>query len=602
MIRRSGTEAAHEPSEEAQLRGFVVGGRYRLETPIGTGGMATVWKATHLALNRRVAVKFIDRPAHTARTRERFLREARVAAAVHHRNVVDIIDFGTTDDGRPYMVMELLVGETLADRMDRAPPLGVGSALAIMARLLSGLGAVHDAGIVHRDLKPENVFLVADPDGVFPKLLDFGVSRAVAKAGNLESVYPTTDNAIVGTPQYMSPEQARGLKDLDHRADLWSAGVMLFELLTGRLPFDAEVVGDVLIMVATSEPPDFAELRPDLAGPLEHVVKRAMSRRRHARYQDAREMRADLLSAGASLARGSSPPAARRQSLPAHTQPGVPRLRADELLDALGDVYEPGDSGLHDFLRRRRATEGSGPRDRTEPDLPVGLDDSQDVPARRGDRARMTGERSGLRSNRPRPRRAELDDTEPRLPSARPPPVPAVAVPAPRPRAPVPVGVIASALMAAALVGVAGWLWLQRTPPEVAATRVAAVPPEPALVEVVLEGLPPGATVRVDGQERPEGSPLILPRSERDHHLEVVDAFGRRWSAVHPARRDGRYRVRLEGPLPEPSPEPSPEVAPERPAVPDPRDLARPQRPVERDEPPVEVPAPAEGLLRDPGF
>ncbi|MCZ7680636.1 MAG: serine/threonine protein kinase [Sandaracinaceae bacterium] len=143
---------------------------------------------------------------------------------------------GTDEDGRPFMVMELLVGRPLSARLEVAPAVGVEEAVGIMARVLSGLAAVHDAKIIHRDLKPENVFLVEDEEGVSPKLLDFGVSRALDSRGGLQSVLPTVENAIVGTPHYMSPEQARGLRTVDHRSDLWSAGVMLFELLTGTLP------------------------------------------------------------------------------------------------------------------------------------------------------------------------------------------------------------------------------------------------------------------------------------------------------------------------------------------------------------------------------
>lgn len=268
--------------------------------------MATVWEATHLALNRRVAVKLVHLPGVSpAQARERFLREARVAAAVRHRNVVDILDFGTDEDGRPFMVMELLVGRPLSGRLEEAPIVGVEEAVHIMAGVLSGLAAVHDAAIIHRDLKPENVFLVEDEEGVSPKLLDFGVSRALDSRGGLKSVLPTVENAIVGTPHYMSPEQARGLRTVDHRSDLWSAGVMLFELLTGTLPFDGDASGDVIIRIATSAPPRLSVLRAELAGPLERLVDRALSRVPGDRFPTARAMHSALLVAAAGAGAGA---------------------------------------------------------------------------------------------------------------------------------------------------------------------------------------------------------------------------------------------------------------------------------------------------------
>jgi serine/threonine protein kinase len=280
----------------------LIGDRYRLERAIASGGSATIWEAKHLALHRSVALKFIAIAGTPSKVRERFLREARAAAAVRHRNVVDILDFGTAEDGRPFMAMELLVGETLATRMERSPP-NPAEAVRIVAQILSGLAAVHDAGLVHRDLKPENVFLAEDADGVIPKLLDFGVSRAMDPRGVLKSVLPTVENLIVGTPHYMAPEQARALSTIDHRADIWSVGVIAFELFTGVLPFDADAIGDVIIQVATKTPPDLALLRPDLAGPLTDVVKKAMTRDPELRWQSARQMRSALLSAAGQTAR-----------------------------------------------------------------------------------------------------------------------------------------------------------------------------------------------------------------------------------------------------------------------------------------------------------
>src|SRR6185369_7268774 len=150
--------------------------------------------------------------------RERFLNEAKVAASIRHRNVVDILDFGVTDAGEAYMVLEYLHGESLADRMARPPALNLGEIVNVAVLTLSGLSAVHTAGVVHRDIKPENVFLVEDEDGWYPKLLDFGVSKQQQTEGSIARPL-TQEGMLVGTPQYMAPEQARGLRDVDARAD-----------------------------------------------------------------------------------------------------------------------------------------------------------------------------------------------------------------------------------------------------------------------------------------------------------------------------------------------------------------------------------------------
>jgi hypothetical protein len=287
--------------------GTVVGGKYRLEAPIGRGGMASVWRATHTTLEHSLAVKLLE-TFGTAREKmaKRFLREAKLAAGLQHRNVVHILDYGVMDDGQPFMAMELLEGTNLQDRFDNGPPLSPVELLDIVASVLSGLAVVHDAGIVHRDIKPDNIFLVRDPDGDYPKLLDFGISRGVEGDGLDARV--TNTGAVVGTPYYMSPEQARGVKDLDHRTDLWSVGIMLYEGLTGDVPFIAENMGDVLIQVATTDAPSLAEARPDLPDEIVSVVDRALIRDRSKRWNDARSLRAAVLAAKEALKNGTGTP------------------------------------------------------------------------------------------------------------------------------------------------------------------------------------------------------------------------------------------------------------------------------------------------------
>ncbi|MFK7991262.1 MAG: serine/threonine-protein kinase [Sandaracinaceae bacterium] len=270
--------------------GTIIGGKYRLEEPIGQGGMATVWRATHTTLDRAVAVKFLEAVGtQSQQLAARFLQEAKLAAGLRHRHVVDIVDFGVEEE-QPYMVMEHLEGASLADRYADGPPVADVELIEIVCMVLSGLAAVHDAGILHRDVKPENIFLVADADGQYPKLLDFGVSRGLGGGHRF-----TKTGAVVGTPQYMSPEQARGKRDVDHRSDLYAVGTLLYEGFTGEVPFDSENPGDVLIMVATENHVPLVDFRPDLPSGIHDVVERALKKRPDERFSDAREMRNALM-------------------------------------------------------------------------------------------------------------------------------------------------------------------------------------------------------------------------------------------------------------------------------------------------------------------
>ena len=197
-----------------QESGTVVGERYQLVQKIGEGGLASVWEAQHLTLNSKIAVKFLHRTGPMqSEPSQRFLREARVAASVRHRNVVEIIDFGFAEGEIPYMVMEFLHGKSLGQYLEQKGKLPFDEAAGIVAGTLRGLTAVHTAGLVHRDIKPDNIFLVDDPEeGSYPKLVDFGLSR---RAGRSDM---TAEGTLMGTPQYMSPEQASGHTDLDARA------------------------------------------------------------------------------------------------------------------------------------------------------------------------------------------------------------------------------------------------------------------------------------------------------------------------------------------------------------------------------------------------
>jgi len=200
--------------------GLVLDNRYRLERPLGEGGMGTVWVGTQLALQREVAVKSLHSTAPAQRTRLR--REALALAAVHHPAIVEVYDYGETAGGMPYVVMELVRGESIAARLDRVGAFSAEDAVILVLPLLEGLAVAHRAGVVHRDIKPDNVVLTAGPSGLLAKLLDFGIARVERSVdGRL-----TTDGSFVGTPAYMAPEQMRG-GETDERVDVWGMGTLL---------------------------------------------------------------------------------------------------------------------------------------------------------------------------------------------------------------------------------------------------------------------------------------------------------------------------------------------------------------------------------------
>jgi serine/threonine-protein kinase len=233
----------------------LVAGKYQLVRLIGRGGMGSVWEARHVSLGTPSAIKFIESEyADSQEARSRFDKEAKAAATIQSKHAIQIFDHGMTDDGKPYIVMELLQGEPLDKVIDRGP-LSLQETARIIQQVCRGLARAHERGIVHRDLKPENIFLVKTPDDDEPiaKVLDFGIAKIQSKNSGLTS--STKTGAVLGTPFYMSPEQARGLRNVDYRADIWSLGVIAFRCVTGKLPFDGESVGDLLVKICTAPIP-----------------------------------------------------------------------------------------------------------------------------------------------------------------------------------------------------------------------------------------------------------------------------------------------------------------------------------------------------------
>ena len=266
----------------------VLAGRYRLEERLGQGGMGAIWRAEHLVLQAPVAVKLIDREAVPDEdTLARFLREAKSAAALRSPHVVQIIDYGV-EGPIPFMVMELLEGENLAQRLKKLRRLSRQETARVLTHVGRAVGRAHEAGIVHRDLKPENVFLVQNEDDEIAKVLDFGVAKVEQAALGPEGTRTRT-GSILGTPYYMSPEQAQGNKTVDSRSDLWSLGVIAFECLTGKRPFYSDGLGDLVLTFCVRDLPIPSDVAPVPLG-FDAWFAKACARDPENRFQSAREL------------------------------------------------------------------------------------------------------------------------------------------------------------------------------------------------------------------------------------------------------------------------------------------------------------------------
>jgi len=271
---------------------LVIADRYRLERKIGQGGMGSVWLARHLGLDIPCAVKFIEGDyAALPEAQARFNREAKAAAALRSPHVVQILDHGVWD-GTPYMAMELLEGEDLGKRLTRVGRMSPQDIGVIITQVARALTKAHAAGIVHRDLKPDNIFLVHDDDREIAKVLDFGIAKS--NTGGIDGSNTKT-GAMLGTPYYMSPEQAQGVKAVDHRSDLWSLAVIVYQALTGKLPFESEALGDLLVKIIVQPIPVPSQVAPDVPAPFDRWWAKAASRDPAQRYQSAKEF-ADGLS------------------------------------------------------------------------------------------------------------------------------------------------------------------------------------------------------------------------------------------------------------------------------------------------------------------
>jgi serine/threonine protein kinase len=373
----------------------LIAGKYEVLRLIGRGGMGSVWEGRHVTLGTRVAIKFIDSEyAESKEARSRFDTEARAAAALQSKHAIQIYDHGVTDDQRPYMVMELLTGEPLDERIDRVGRISLPETARILAQVCRALQRAHEAGIIHRDLKPENIFLVRSPDDddEVAKVLDFGIAKikTLPGGGELGLSSSTKTGAVLGTPYYMAPEQARGLRSIDYRADLWSLGVIAYKCVSGVLPFEGESVGDLLVKICTAPPPVPSRTMPEMPLAFDVWFARTMERDPARRFVSAAEL-ADALAiaAGVSLRRGAMPshqdaaaflpprtphpagagaptplPAAGLTSAPLVTSAGLPRSSRSTLLVVVAAALVGGSIGVVTVVKllpHSGPSSGSGP-------------------------------------------------------------------------------------------------------------------------------------------------------------------------------------------------------------------------------------------------
>jgi serine/threonine protein kinase len=340
--------------------GRVLRDTYRIVAPIDEGGMGKVFAAEHVRLHRRVAVKFLAQHLATDHNAlARFQREAEIISQLHHPHIVHILDFDATADGEPFIVMEFLHGETLADRLDRGRMLPVDAVVRVVSQIASGLQLAHSTGVVHRDLKPANVFLLDMPDNsYFAKLLDFGISKPATGSTRM-----TREFDVLGTPEYMAPEQASGhTAVLDHRADQYALAVMAYEMISGGLPFQGDSVASLLRAVVSEEPPPLTEVAPLVRPAIGPVVHRALSKDPDDRFATIAEFAAALAeSAGSPL---TLPPysnaplafARARASVPTERPPGSGRevieVHVGPVQPSLGPVSARAEAALQPTITK----------------------------------------------------------------------------------------------------------------------------------------------------------------------------------------------------------------------------------------------------------
>ncbi|MFP6685325.1 MAG: serine/threonine-protein kinase [Polyangiaceae bacterium] len=270
--------------------GLLISGKYRLQRSLGAGTMGEVWAARNELTDRDFAIKFLRREfLQNEEAGNRFLLEARACGQIRHSAIVDVYDMGRAEDGSPYLVMELLEGEGFDERLTRQGVMRPADVCRWIALVARGLAEAHKRGLIHRDLKPGNIFFAMDKGGELnPKILDFGISKEIT--AKKQDFVRTSAGTVLGSPAYMSPEQARGESDVDERADLWALGVMMYEALYGALPFDAANYNALMLAIISEPHRSLAELRPDCPPALAALVDTLLQKGREGRIQSANDL------------------------------------------------------------------------------------------------------------------------------------------------------------------------------------------------------------------------------------------------------------------------------------------------------------------------
>jgi serine/threonine-protein kinase len=270
-------------------------GNYTITAKLGEGGMGVVYLAEHPVIGRKVALKAIHPElSRNPEVVSRFMTEAKSVNQIGNEHIVEIYDFGNTSDGEFYFIMEFLAGESLADKLKRERFFPAARALQVAAQVADALAASHSHGIIHRDLKPENIFLIPRGSQVdFVKVLDFGLAKLTQ--GEEKVTHKTRTGSVMGTPYYMSPEQCEGKATIDNRADLYSLGVILFEMLTGRVPFGGDGYGEIIVKHITQPPPSARAINPQLTAAHEAILMRSLAKAREDRFARMEDFRAAML-------------------------------------------------------------------------------------------------------------------------------------------------------------------------------------------------------------------------------------------------------------------------------------------------------------------
>jgi eukaryotic-like serine/threonine-protein kinase len=329
--------------------GDVLAGKYRVDRILGAGGMGVVVAAHHLGLDTKVAVKLLlpEMLQHEDIV-ARFAREARSAAKITNEHVARVFDVGALEDGAPYLVMEFLDGTDLQQRLRADGAMAVEQAVDFVLQACEAVAEAHALGIVHRDLKPANLFCIDRAGASFIKVLDFGISKVTTLGGSVAShASMTRTSALMGTPFYMSPEQLESARDLDGRSDVWAFGIILFELISGQVPFGGTTLPEVCIKIATQPPPAIRDLRPDVPDALQTAILKCLSKNRRERFATVGEL-ADALAPFAPprsrdaverLRRASRQAYALPETVSAPARPPYPPPAGPETLGALGHTH-----------------------------------------------------------------------------------------------------------------------------------------------------------------------------------------------------------------------------------------------------------------------